>query len=105
MNSEHTMRRHPRKLVQAKHVPDAVMLRAVYDECVERDMWAMAWFVDERLPAIPPKVCQAKRARLIDRRLMTGCVCGCRGDFELTAAGYELLGVDPWRDNPEESIR
>lgn len=33
----------------------------------------------------------AKCEALIRRRLLDGCACGCRGDFELTQAGLDLL--------------
>lgn len=94
--------RHPRKIVQAKHIPDDVALRVVHDECVERKSWAMGWNVAGALPGVPPKVVQAKLARLLERGLLTGCACGCRGDWELTAVGAELLGVKQYRDNPME---
>jgi len=32
-------------------------------------------------PAIPPKLVLAKARRLVRRRLLEGCYCGCRGDF------------------------
>jgi hypothetical protein len=32
-------------------------------------------------PNVPPKVVRAKAKRLIARRLIDGCSCGCRGDF------------------------
>lgn len=32
---------------------------------------------------IPPKVIRAKLKSLLKRGLITGCVCGCRGDFEV----------------------
>jgi hypothetical protein len=38
----------------------------------------------------PPKVIRAKLARLMDKGLMTGCLCGCRGDLELTPEGRRL---------------
>lgn len=34
------------------------------------------------VPGVPKKVVLAKAQRLIDRRLLDGCTCGCRGDFE-----------------------
>ncbi|ALY08732.1 hypothetical protein FDH65_gp47 [Arthrobacter phage Circum] len=40
---------------------------------------------------IPPKVINAKLNRLIRKGLIDGCTCGCRGDFELTDAGREML--------------
>lgn len=33
---------------------------------------------------IPQKLIIAKARKLIRRGLLTGCYCGCRGDFELT---------------------
>lgn len=44
------------------------------------------------VPGVPAKVALAKAKRLIKRGLLNGCACGCRGDFELTDAGRELLG-------------
>ena len=39
--------------------------------------------------AIPEKVVRAKAKRLIRRGLVTGCTCGCRGDFEITSEFIE----------------
>lgn len=50
-------------------------------------------FVSDYFRGIPRKVLRAKGQRLIDRGLMTGCMCGCRGDMELTDAGLALIGV------------
>lgn len=38
-------------------------------------------------PGIPPKLGLAKAGMMIRRGLITGCTCGCRGDFEITAKG------------------
>lgn len=35
--------------------------------------------------SIPEKVVLAKAKRLIERGLINGCACGCRGDFERIA--------------------
>lgn len=35
----------------------------------------------------PPKLALAKMRQLIKRGLVTGCTCGCRGDFELKERG------------------
>lgn len=48
-------------------------------------------FVTDELPGIPVKVLRAKGQRLIDRGLMTGCMCGCRGDMELTVEGLMVV--------------
>lgn len=34
---------------------------------------------------VPEKVLRAKCQRLIDQGRITGCACGCRGDFEVVA--------------------
>jgi len=43
------------------------------------------------IPAMPDgvigKLATAKMGRLIRRGLIDGCICGCRGDFELTDKG------------------
>ena len=36
----------------------------------------------QNYPAMPEKVVLAKARRLIRRRILDGCACGCRGDFE-----------------------
>lgn len=48
-------------------------------------------FVLDHFPDIPEKVLRAKGRRIIARGLMTGCMCGCRGDMELTDAGLAAL--------------
>jgi hypothetical protein len=45
--------------------------------------WCLIWDLEERLPQYPRKVIMAKCRSLIRRGLLTGCTCGCRGDFEL----------------------
>lgn len=32
--------------------------------------------------------------RLYRKKLIGGCTCGCRGDFEITDEGLALIGVD-----------
>jgi hypothetical protein len=82
---------------KASDVPDGLFLACVgYAQRENRKKygmsdlpWATRWDVFERLP-VPEKVLLAKAKRLIHRGLMTGCACGCRGEFELTEnAKYE----------------
>lgn len=40
---------------------------------------------------IPNKLLLAKLRKMIQKKLITGCACGCRGDFEVTAKGATLL--------------
>lgn len=47
----------------------------------------------EHFPGVPEKVVRAKARKVLKRGYVTGCACGCRGDFEVTDAGRELLAV------------
>lgn len=38
------------------------------------------------------KVARAKMKSLYRRKLIGGCTCGCRGDFEITDKGLKLIG-------------
>ena len=40
---------------------------------------------------IPDKLVLAKMRKLVYKRLVSGCICGCRGDFELTEKGKMRL--------------
>jgi hypothetical protein len=39
----------------------------------------------------PSKLALAKMRTMIRRGFVSGCACGCRGDFEITDKGRELL--------------
>lgn len=39
----------------------------------------------------PEKLVLAKMQKLIKRKLVDGCCCGCRGDFEITPKGLEFI--------------
>lgn len=75
-----------RKDVQAKSISDVVAL-----QLVSAHPKATIWDLQARLQEYPPKVVRAKLAALVKRGLLAGCTCGCRGDFEITAAGVESL--------------
>jgi hypothetical protein len=93
-----------RKIVQAKHIPDDLILREVERLNNEYGCWAMTCWVAEAMPGMPPAVVAAKLSRLMHRGMVTGCDCGCRGDWELTAKGREHAGITdpPRRPNPME---
>lgn len=73
-----------RKILQAKHLPDQALLDAIELACERRGhptIGATWWEIARLLPGMPAKVIMAKARRLIDRGLMHGCTCWCRGDF------------------------
>lgn len=108
--------------MQAKDVPDLPVLQFIHEVRTngvifharepggygDGERWRhVTWFAygvdDDFIPAnsvrnampvgTPGKVVLAKMKRLIDRGLVDGCPCGCRGDYELTDAGRAAIGV------------
>jgi hypothetical protein len=74
-----------RVLTSARDIPDQVLLDLVETQARERDgLGAVLWELQAALPDYPPKVIKAKLRKLSRRGLITGCLCGCRGDFALT---------------------
>lgn len=72
--------------MQCKDIPDTTFVTAVRTRAVH-GTWAMAWDVQDELEKtlgpIPPNLFFAKARRLVDRGLIGGCPCGCRGDFHV----------------------
>lgn len=63
---------------------------------------ALSWHEPTKYPFDSPyrfkdlasgKILMAKFRSLKKRGLCGGCVCGCRGDFEIKDKGLELLGL------------
>jgi hypothetical protein len=77
---------------QAKDVPILPILRAIAAVAPE---WVMIWDLAEipELAPFPDKVVRAKLNALIGLGLVTGCTCGCRGDFEITDKGRRGIEV------------
>jgi hypothetical protein len=46
-------------------------------------IWAQIWDVFERFPQYPQKLVRAKLDKMVRAGKLTGCTCGCRGDFEI----------------------
>jgi hypothetical protein len=98
--------------MQAKDIDDKVLLAAVRklslnDEDGKRrewsdpPYWVMALDLEKELGLDDRrKLVLAKCQALIDRGLLDGCACGCRGDFEMTTNGDAFL--DSTRRHGEE---
>lgn len=91
--------------IAAKDIPDDVFLGAVEAEqrATGKEIgvrfkpstgnydgapWAMCWRVHDRVNeamgfAVPWKVVLAKYRQLEKRKLVDGCGCGCRGDWQV----------------------
>lgn len=82
--------------MQAKDIPERPILEFIASRngswCFlferERSKDSIMWAVDE---STPWKVVLAKMRSLIKRKLVDGCGCGCRGDFNLTDKGRAYL--------------
>lgn len=48
---------------------------------------------------VPEKLILAKMKTLIRRGLVSGCGCGCRGDFEITEAGRRFIAASACGNN------
>lgn len=53
--------------------------------------WVLTFDLYPEFAQFPYKVVLAKARQLINRKLLSGCGCGCRGDFELNDASREFL--------------
>lgn len=74
--------------MKCSQIPDAPILRAIAD-C--RPSWANWPDIFPVLAGLPWKLQKAKMASLINRGLICGCACGCRGDFALIEKGHKAL--------------
>jgi hypothetical protein len=86
------------KTLQCKHIDDVALLKFLKD-LDSKDSWGTLFegfenSVQNAMPAgVPPKLARAKMNQLIKSGWVSGCTCGCRGDFELTFVGNLLLTV------------
>lgn len=96
------------KVVQAKHIEE----RAILEFLARQDGWATHWPLPVRdgqpmrdgmpslldgVPALrdyPERVLRAKLASMKRRKLIDGCECGCRGDWEILSKGRDLLNSE-----------
>lgn len=56
--------------------------------------------VREAFPSdVPDKLILSKMRKMILKELVAGCTCGCRGDFEITKKGEQLLKESETEDD------
>ncbi len=80
--------------MQCKDIPD----RPILEHVKKHGGIGCTWFNLEDTPksvihampkGLPQKIVLAKMKQLIRRGVVSGCGCGCRGDFEITDKGRE----------------
>lgn len=85
--------------MQCKDIADIDILTFLHDSKERSGMWANRVCEDDNdvrhaFPdkfETPHKLVLAKMGKLIQRGLVDGCACGCRGDFTITPKGLEYL--------------
>lgn len=68
--------------MKTSDIPDEAFLAAVQAVHNSTGMWAYVHQLAEALD-VPHKLVLSKARRLINRGVLDGCACGCRGDFEI----------------------
>jgi hypothetical protein len=87
--------------IQCKDIPDEPILRLL-DNLTGELPWAFRWesgvtnsVMEAMPPGVPENLVLAKMKSLIRKGLVSGCCCGCRGDFEITQKGIDWLVRSP----------
>ncbi len=90
-----------RRAPKAADIETDVLLGLIAMRSVEaRGMgWVQCWDMADWYPDLPWKVVHAKLRRLIRRRRLTGCGCGCRGDYALTHRSIDRLANRGYLDD------
>ena len=81
--------------MQCKDIPDMPILEFLKHHkdrwCTWGDGYSMPTIQDAMPEGTPHKLQLAKMKKLMERDLVDGCGCGCRGDFEITSKGIEFI--------------
>lgn len=83
-------------MMQCKDIPDRPILELLAKKPSEPHGWVKEHphDVSAAFPeGTPDKLKLAKMGMLIRRGLVSGCACGCRGDFCITGKGFKELGL------------
>jgi len=88
----------PEKIIQCKDIPSAPILIFISKHGgIGCNWFSINKFDNPRsvrhamLEGVPRKVVLAKMKHLISKGYISGCACGCRGDFELTERGLQVI--------------
>ncbi|MFD7995539.1 hypothetical protein [Streptomyces mexicanus] len=85
--------------MQCKDIPDLMFLEAVREatETSTANVWKVQELLENVMGPIPWNLLLAKARRLIAAGKLTGCACGCRGDFAVPAPPV-IAGHGVWVD-------
>ena len=68
--------------IKASNITDQEILDAMVKTIYPETRWSFTWDIQEVLKQYPPKVVLAKLKSMKKRKIIDGCECGCRGDWE-----------------------
>lgn len=71
-------------------ISDVEFVAAIETVKVDGTRWATVWDLQNVL-GVRQSLIRRKARRTYRRGLVTGCICGCRGDFQTTPLGRALL--------------
>jgi hypothetical protein len=81
------------------NIPNKPILEFLYQRFLDDKIWC-TWFqgyensIDQAMPVwVDEDMIQAKMSELIKKGFVSGCDCGCRGDYEITSAGMDYLAT------------
>lgn len=81
--------------MQCKDIPDIPILEFLKLHRGRYCTWGVGYSMPTVADAMPggtiEKLQRAKMSQLIKRKLVDGCDCGCRGDYEITQKGLAYL--------------
>jgi len=77
--------------MQCKDIAAAPLVRFVAEKQRELGRWVCVWDLETPYSELPDNLFRAKMGKLINKGYLTGCNCGCRGDYEITDKGKALI--------------
>lgn len=68
--------------MKAAGITDEQVFAVIDHVKATKGMWTCIWDLQEAFPNFPYKIIQAKMRQMVNKKRISGCGCGCRGDFE-----------------------
>jgi hypothetical protein len=83
--------------LQAKDLPDTPILRRLLaiNRTLSLNGCLFNGFDNTVIPDVPFRLARAKMDSLVRRGYVSGCTCGCRGDFTITDLGIQAAHRTP----------
>jgi hypothetical protein len=79
---------------QCKDIPDVPLVRFIADKQASTGHWVCVWDLEPPYSDLPGNLFRAKMGKLINKGYLTGCNCGCRGDYEVTDKGLAFIASE-----------